>query len=611
MLQPYQIVKTTQTENAPATGQEMTMSTHQLSTGKWINLTIAFTPMTGKAGQTLGLSRLVIFKPSFMPQDETQSFGIYQDGHPVPLPPVIMKQDAPEQGEHTVVEVMTEPIPESSKHLDADNPTGRIAHLNFLFNDGKTNYINILKATGGQTELTTSIWGGVDADYRVTVFVNHQPVKVNGQTDFVMKTYFDKISSFTFTLDTHEFGHLNSLYAVINPVGESYKNEDLWGTKTGSILLINDQNPNNPSSSETPTVQAELPPAPLQEGDSDLTSWLTANNIGGSVFDLQLMEDNKLLALSSGSAYLFDTRNGELLSRAELDLKDKLSKITYSEDYIGVFTAVLKDADGGDDEDGITLERYNSNLEEVDSTDLWNLFDIPGYLNDPSGCALLHSNGKVACENIRTSQILIGNIESREAKVVFDFSNSQIAQDYSYSYVTSLAFAGNDRYLAFTAQLASGSGFGIIDLEQGQLVDFTQWDALNEQIQVTNEGIYFGERSHGPYASALGKMIRVDLDTLQKQDIPFTHNTPRAHESFSVKVSQHGEFFTTVEDKTPVGTEGYTLTTLRVYDAQTMQILREIDFPNSYPEASIDEANRCLYVQNTINNDLKLVRYCF
>ncbi len=631
VLQPYQIVKTTQTENdPPAIEQEMTLSTHRMRANETVEFTVSFIPVTGKAGETLGLERIFLFKPSFIPESETQSFGIYQDGDLQEMPPVVMKRDAPQASSSTFVEVMTKPIPESEKQPTANNPTGRVEHPNFRLTEGKTSYPNVLHSSNGQVELTASIWGGVEADYRVTLLVNHQSVKINGQPDFMMRVPYDKVASYTFSIDTRGFARFNSLYAVILPVGESFQNAELWGTKTKSILLINDSEQgdnatSDPAAGVTPEVektptQAEGALGLLPEGDLDLSSWLIENNVSGEIDRynsgnyFHLFDDGKLLiATEESAAYLFDTQSGQLLSMENLiseEIDPTRFKIYYSKDVIGVFP------EGPQDNTTSFFGRYNNLLEKVDSPVLAELFGFPQ--DHISNCALSQNGDKVACTiytNDGNNQILIGDLRTKEKKIAFDFSRSEIGKDYPS--VTSLAFAGNDSYLAFSARLSfadlffsASTGFGVIDLEQGKLLNFTQWDALNEElIQVTDEGIYFSER-HGVTDHSEGKIIRVDLETMQNQDIPFTNGTSWGRESFNINVSPHGQYFVGIEDKTLPGMDA-SVFTLRVYDVKTMQALREINIENGYPFVAVDEANRYVYVCYSVDGKLKLGRYTF
>jgi hypothetical protein len=63
---------------------------------------------------------------------------------------------------------------------------------------------------------------------------------IEGNESFLIQTYYDQVSTYTFTLDISGYDRMNSLYAIVVPVGESYKNNDIYCMKTRTYLLIND-----------------------------------------------------------------------------------------------------------------------------------------------------------------------------------------------------------------------------------------------------------------------------------------------------------------------------------------------------------------------------------
>ena len=239
--QPYQIIKTSQQEDAPETGQEVLMSKHRVSSDGRIEFTVSFTPVTGSAGDELGLVEVTLWEPSFVPKTENERFGLYQSaGFNTPLT-VLMKTDAPQQAEDYAAEVVTEPIPPSEKkEINELNPSGRTSPQFNLYT-GEFNWATAALFTkNGKIDLALSGWGGIEADYRVTVFVNHQPVSIAGHPNFLLRTHYDQISTYKFTLDVHDYDRLNTLYAVVVPIGQSSKNLEINPWKSTSVLLIND-----------------------------------------------------------------------------------------------------------------------------------------------------------------------------------------------------------------------------------------------------------------------------------------------------------------------------------------------------------------------------------
>ena len=597
--QPHQIVKTNQQNDAPPPDQEMVMSKHRVSGDGRVEFTVAFTPVTGAAGDELGLNAVFLFEPSFSPKTENQTFGIYHDGRfQIPLR-VIMNTSVPQQAEYYICDVETTPIPQSEKKSDELNPSGRISQPHFLFYAGDFYYPNKLIAKNGQIDLTASIYGGIEAAYRVTVFVNHQPIQIAGHPHFIIATRYDQISTCRFTLDIHDYGRLNSLYAVMVPAGQSYKDNDIYGVKTSSILLLNDVAGTAVPSQEIPLSTGVGPTAPI--ADADLTDLLVENKIFPQYSKLLIRSetDNKLLIWSDAAA-LFDLGSKSLLRKKELVTSLSHQEVIFAENMIGVFT---KDPDCL--ECSTYLERYDGEFTLIDSVDLSQLLALKARLLSPSQCALSQSGQKIACLNAETNQVLIYNFQSQKQMPAFDFSTSS---RMDFRGMSGLTFAGNDRYLAFVAQESSGCGFGILDLEREQLVDYKKWDSIHEtDIQTTKNAVYFHEQWKGPAYPPAGKIFKFDLAMLQMQEIQLADK----EESQYVTISPTGKYIATVVNTAPPGA-AYTAGSIKVYDAQTMTLIRQIDLERGFPDLAFDETNRSLFAWFWVDeNIIKLIRYVF
>ena len=599
VVQPHQVVKTSQQEDPPELGQDVIFSEHRVSSNGRTEFTVSFTPIAGTIGEEMGLSRLFLFEPSFTPETENQTFGIYQDGSPQLLAPVIMKANAPQKADDYQVDVETSPIPQYEKSASQLNPSGRISQPEFLFYSGENKWNNKLVTQNGRIEMTASVYGGIEADYRVTVFVNHQPVNVAGHPNFLIRTHYDQISTYRFTLDVSDYGRINSLYAVILPTGQSYKDSDIYGRKMRSILLINDI-----AEAATPTAETTLPVRntttgiPLTE-DTDLTHLLTENNLFPQYGEsrIRLVDEEKLLVWFD-SAALFDLSSDRLLYKTDVTTGPSDQKVDFAENVVGVFT---RDANCMDCP--IRLDRYNLELNLFDTVDLSQIFDLRSEVLRPIHCALSQSGEKIICAKNETGQILFYNLKSKKQKVVFDFSKNSLLE---FRGINSIVFAGNDSYLAFTVADSTGYGFGIIDLEKLQLADYTKWDAVADDIQVTENAIYFHEQLKSPTVPRSGKIFKIDLGTLEKQVIQFADE----EESKYVTVSQTGEYIVTVRDTAESGAD-YTSGSVMVYDGQTMDLIRQIDLERGFPRLVIDEANRYLIACYSVDGNIKLIQYVF
>lgn len=223
-IQPHQVIRSTQTLDGLRPVDELqAVSVHRIAPEETIELTVRFTPTTGKKGETLGFSQMAMFKPLYLPASEAETFGGFQDGHPNDYGTVRFEIDAPDAVESPAAAVQSEPIPESWKMVMEGNPTGRVQHPQVRLDDGSDDFIPRIRFSGGKVPLRVQLWGGAESDYRATVFVNHVPVEVNGSDSFLIRSRQDQVVSCNFELELpEELPRMNSLYATVLPVGEGY-----------------------------------------------------------------------------------------------------------------------------------------------------------------------------------------------------------------------------------------------------------------------------------------------------------------------------------------------------------------------------------------------------
>jgi len=609
--QPHQVIESSQQDGRIDADQEVLLSKHRVSSDGRIEFTVSFTPVTGSAGDDLGLFGVFLWEPSFVPETEDKGFGIYQDASfYIPLT-VIMETDAPQYTENYAPAIETEPIPQSAKEISQNkdlDASGRVRQADFNLYTGEFNWSNVnLFAENGKIDLELSGYGGTETDYRVTIFVNHEPVSIAGQQSFLMGIHNDKMSKYKFTLDIHDYDRLNTIYAMIIPVGESYKDSEIYGHKTKSVLLVNDEAAVIALTANSDLSNNNAATAIAPAADKDLTNLLIENDLFSqySTPGIHLTDDHNLL-IWFDSAALFDLNSETLLYKTEISTDPYLAqKVDFAENIVGLFEQDLKCMTEHAMDCPLILDRYDASLNLINTVDVGQIFDIPYHVLDPHICALSKSGEKVACANIVTNQVLLYDLQTKEQQVVFDFSKSGLA---TFGYIDSLEFAGNDEYLAFTATESSGSGFGIIDLDNhnNKVIDYTKWDAIGEDIQTTDHAVFFHEEFKGPWYPSSGKIFKINLDTLEKQEIQLADD----EESHYVTVSKNGKYIVTVRDTAEAGAD-YTAGSIKIYDGQTMELIRQINLERGFPRLVIDETNRSLIAYYYDGNMMKLVRYAF
>ncbi len=397
-----------------------------------------------------------------------------------------------------------------------------------------------------------------------------------------------------------------------------FPNSSIDDEKPASVLQITDTPeattlavesvapPNNQATTRTP--------AP----DTDLTHLLTENNISLQYGKpgLHLMEDHQLLVWFDTAA-LIDLHSNTLLAKIRITTGPGDQRVDFTEKGIGLFIKDPICVDGAWDtilsevfpkdincmDHPILLNRYGTNLTLIDTLDLTRILDLRFDLLRPIQCALSLSGEKIACAKNETSQIWLYDLQIKAQKKVFDFSWTNNA---AFRGVKSMMFAGNDQYLAFTDEDATGYDYGLIDLEHNQLIDYTKWNAIAEDIQTTENAVYFHEQLNGPQFPQSGKMFKIDLKTLDKQEIQFAD----PEESSSVTISQTGKYIATVVDTAAPGA-AFPKGSIKIYDGQTMAVIRQIDLERGFPSLLIDETNRFLIAYYFVDRNIKLVRYGF
>ena len=77
---------------------------------------------------------------------------------------------------------------------------------------------------------------------RGTVFVNHEPIAVDGHPDFVFDAEYGMKTSVPITLDVSPYPRRNTLYTVTVPVGDltRIRMGEAYFTQSNRLLLIND-----------------------------------------------------------------------------------------------------------------------------------------------------------------------------------------------------------------------------------------------------------------------------------------------------------------------------------------------------------------------------------
>ena len=213
----------TNTPGQKAEEPEAYMQTFNLKEDTEYLFDLVFQPVTGKMGDTLSVQALTILKPSYLPAGtENPNYGIYHSANlTLPLQ-ISYEADAPSEELRTASDSyeITD-IPKSV--LDANDYFGIGDALD------TNNYLSIVSLDGeegsalyskdGLVTFRIRLYGGAEADNNITIFVNYQPVQINGSDYLAIHTEKGKMVEATVTLDISSLETMNTLYAIASSTG--------------------------------------------------------------------------------------------------------------------------------------------------------------------------------------------------------------------------------------------------------------------------------------------------------------------------------------------------------------------------------------------------------
>ena len=207
-----------------------------------LNFTAFVSPVSGEAGDVLGMQFAVVFKPDYLPDQEgNTSFGNCGRINSTVCLPVNMKVSGTNETKAYTAETTVTDIPEEVMAMldgmvidDADNPLDYSPYLKIDAEDST----NCLCAENGKLNLTVQMYGGKEITSKVTFFVNNEPVKVEDCDYVEVETTSDKMTVFDVCIDVSEYDELCSFYAVAAASGDDYLIQD-DAVQSERCLLIN------------------------------------------------------------------------------------------------------------------------------------------------------------------------------------------------------------------------------------------------------------------------------------------------------------------------------------------------------------------------------------
>lgn len=236
IVQPYSAVLSDGTELTDAY-----MQTFKLEQDVENIFNLVFQPVTGKAGENLSIQAVTILRPSYLPEGaENPNYGFYHSANiTIPLQ-IAFDKDAPaeeQKASSNSYEVVDIPksITDSDEYFGLENSRDTNTVLSVIPAEDENG--SVIYSKDDTVTFKVRLYGGPEANQNITVFVNHQPVQIDGADYLAVRTQKGKMVEATITLDASVFGESNTIYAIASSTG---RDSGLTETvKSPSILFIN------------------------------------------------------------------------------------------------------------------------------------------------------------------------------------------------------------------------------------------------------------------------------------------------------------------------------------------------------------------------------------
>lgn len=505
IAQPYAAVHEDATELP-----EAYMQVFQLGYDEQESFDMVFQPVTGKTGETVSIMAVTILKPSFIPKNEgSPNYGFYHSDSATVSRHIQFDVDAPAQTmaaqstNYAVKELPKDIIDRLSAwgNLDALDTT---AELEFCVDEG-----NVIRADGKSATVTVRLYGGPEANFHITMFINHQPVKVNGADVISVKTEKDKMVECFCQIDTADYGELNTLYAIAVTAGADDALEINNPIKTSSILLVNKENQTN----ENKTTQNDF----LMPEYDYSTNTLNISDLSlGTVTASYSFENEQMPMLVEKMG------SGVVMLSSEESAKTQ---------YVGDVVIASEDSSAT----ALWVWQFDSELRLQNRYELKNEELVGGLQGDvfsvsPDGKEIMYAIGDSLYRYLFESQSL--------KKVSVALSD--------HVFYRAIHYSNSGKYLAFYGDLVGkdGTAYGAVDLAGGNGKVFFADGFTAATLSVNGEYAAIADTvlpagMGGP--AQTGSVLYIDLTAQQGKRI----NVENGEESGLVAVSNDGRYVVT------------------------------------------------------------------
>lgn len=236
LIQPYRINKET---------KEETMKEFPLKGNENKKFIISFIPVTGEKGDNLSVFFVTMLNPQIVKySSDFKFFGNNQKINQLLPWKMTFLKDTEKRSSNISTEFKTNAMSDDFKkkfiqHPGTDKERNALDNKLFLELMNGNTVIDTDKLDINENEkkeITVRAYGGNTGRYRISVYLDHKLIPIEGNYDYAdVDIAKDCISSITFTLDEQKYKESNDLYAVAVPVAGNTSMAEV--VKSDSIVL--------------------------------------------------------------------------------------------------------------------------------------------------------------------------------------------------------------------------------------------------------------------------------------------------------------------------------------------------------------------------------------
>lgn len=204
-----------------------------LAPGERKEIEAIFKPVSGTAGDAVGVIPAIIWNPKYMPKSEKLArFGnCYSLNANVPLS-IQMNENG--TGEQKAASLQCDII---------DIPEDVLLSLEDLYSNDVYDYLDssvgfeietgdkrVLYADKGKVEVTINLYGGKQVADKITLFAGNRPIKIEDGDYVLVNTQKGKMCQIKATIDVSDLEKNSVMYAIVMTSGNDYLVQDIYIT---------------------------------------------------------------------------------------------------------------------------------------------------------------------------------------------------------------------------------------------------------------------------------------------------------------------------------------------------------------------------------------------